>query len=189
MAGPFVRVAAQSCFAIGPATTSWWRSPACGSPCTRPAPANQRRAAKHTLNVQWRSGPRIFSGVRAARADIRSTRWKAALTQLASRTPSVATSCRNPSREYDTLCRSHQGPTWLLLTPPTTCNANPYPSAQPLYRGSILRRAGPFVALTLRYPAPLRTGQNQGSSALRQTEPATLRPVKRVLDHSSRTQR
>ena len=48
--------------------------------------------------MQWRSSPRLRAGVRAARADIQSALWEAALTPLAFRTlrqssfESVATS-------------------------------------------------------------------------------------------------
>ena len=54
--------------------------------------------------MQWRSGLRLRTGVRAARADIQSALWEAALTPLAFRIlvdaahRSVATSCSKVHR-------------------------------------------------------------------------------------------
>jgi hypothetical protein len=59
--------------------------------------------------MQWRSSPRLRAGVRAARADIQSALWEAALTPLAFRISSTVALQRRRHRRQTPFRAAPQG--------------------------------------------------------------------------------
>jgi hypothetical protein len=170
----------RTAFSSSTSLDCWRFSVGPGHSCV-PALARRRRVRGAPPNTHSMSdggpAPRIFSGVRAARADIQSAR----LEPRSPNSPSGLRPLRRPvaiPRESTTHCaeaiKGQHGYYSLrqqLVTQTHTLRPTSL-SRQYSSSGRSIRGAD----ATLSCFAADRP--NQGSSALRQTEPATLRPVK-----------